>query len=149
MEEATEDRRNSQCIAAVRIPSLRACADEQTSYRGWELGKQCAILLGREDWERRMKSRILFLLPSCSWGIRNKRTCILSHSPKLAAAREITQTSHSCKMNYLSFLSTLVAHPVRLPGPSTISLSSSSTWRHCTHKHGVFCDLALPNTLSP
>lgn len=117
---------------------------KSSPYRGRQLGKQRAILLGREDWERRIKSRILFLLPSCSWGIRNKRTCILSDSPELTAAREITQTSHSCKMNHLSFIS---AHPVRQPGPSTISLSSSSAWRLRTHKHGVFHDLALPKKL--
>lgn len=107
---------------------------QYSPFRGRQLGKQRTVLLGRQERERRMKSRILFLLPSCSWRIRSERTCILSDSPQLIPSREIIQTSHSCEMNHLSFLSALVAHPVRPPGPSTISLSSSSAWRLYTHK---------------
>lgn len=77
------------------------------------MGGSIQSSLREREWERRIKSRTLFLIPSCSWRIRSKRTCILSDSPELIPAQEMIQISHSCKMNHRSFLSALVAHPVR------------------------------------
>lgn len=111
-------------------------------FGGRQLGWQCTVLLGRKEWERRMKSRMLFLLPSCSWRIWSEKTCTLSDSSELIPAQEIIQPSHSCWMNHLPSLSALVAHPVIQPGPSATSLSSSSAWSVCTEKQGGVCDLS-------